>query len=441
MDTTTIPRPPSPTPTRPHSTTPTRPPDPAPPVRIRRDRVAGLDLARFLAVVGMIAVHLLPAAAGDTGPPYLALSGKPAALFAVLAGVGIALSTRSALRAGDPGAARRALIARGAVLLVLGLTLGQASAVLVILAYYGLTFWLAAALITLRDRTLVVLAVVWALVWPVLAYLLQGVLLDRQVMASPSWTSLADPLALAQDLLLTGTYPAFTWIVYVIVGLVVGRAVLRADGVPERLSDLGLRLAAYGAALATIGAGAAVLLLRGPFGAAAALERAYPELPASEIAGWLSGADAGALTGRSLWHLAGVTAHSGTTPDLVLTTGAALLALGGCLAFGAVLGERARRVLGPVTGAGSAPLTVYVLHAVLMTAGMIALAVMSGRLGGGKGPAEGEELTGAQWATGLGAFAVQLAIVLALGAYLARSGRRGPLETVVGAVARRSAGR
>ncbi len=118
--------------------------------RVRSSRMPGIDLARFLAIVGMIAVHTLQVTAPN---PVLDLSnGNASTLFAVLAGVGAALASRAALQAGATATARLALVARGAGLVGLGLLLGlMPSPAVVILVYLGVTFVVMAAFIRARS--------------------------------------------------------------------------------------------------------------------------------------------------------------------------------------------------------------------------------------------------------------------------------------------------
>src|SRR5690349_17850231 len=130
---------------------------PRAPARGIPGRIVGIDYARFLALAGMMATHLWNVSEAG-GPPALsgALQGKAAALFAVLAGVGIALSTRSALAEGRTAAARWSVFGRGLALVVIGLTLGLfPGAILVILVYYGLTFWAMVPLVRVPSRVLV----------------------------------------------------------------------------------------------------------------------------------------------------------------------------------------------------------------------------------------------------------------------------------------------
>ncbi|HEY9354865.1 MAG TPA: heparan-alpha-glucosaminide N-acetyltransferase domain-containing protein, partial [Arthrobacter sp.] len=94
------------------------------------DRLRGIDAARGLALLGMMATHLLPTfeSNAELTPTWIGLtfSGRAAALFAVLAGIGLALSTGKQVPAeGAPlGAARRGIALRAAVIAAVGLTLG-----------------------------------------------------------------------------------------------------------------------------------------------------------------------------------------------------------------------------------------------------------------------------------------------------------------------------
>ena len=59
-------------------------------------RLVGIDAARGLALIGLMAIHLLPSEDELTHDPSLSFTlfhGNSAALFALLAGVGLALST------------------------------------------------------------------------------------------------------------------------------------------------------------------------------------------------------------------------------------------------------------------------------------------------------------------------------------------------------------
>ena len=92
-------------------------------------RILGFDLARALALLGMIVVHFgLVASADHSRPAWAAFvlrafNGRAASTFMVLAGIGLTLRSRRALAEDDPLArseVRKTLIRRGVFLLVVG---------------------------------------------------------------------------------------------------------------------------------------------------------------------------------------------------------------------------------------------------------------------------------------------------------------------------------
>lgn len=172
------------------------------------------------------------------------IAGKAAALFAVLAGVGIALTTRRDLEARDSRSARLNLLGRGAALIVIGLALGTFSFfILVILAYYGVMFLLLIPFVRLRARWLLLAAVVWAIVWPLCSHAIRALLgTDGLPVSSPGLTDLFAPHLLVLDLLLTGTYPAIAWMVYGLVGMAIGKLIV------ERTRSIGAGRAVGGPA-------------------------------------------------------------------------------------------------------------------------------------------------------------------------------------------------
>ena len=92
------------------------------------DRLIGVDAARWLALIGMIGVHTMPARDPDGSLTWVehAFAGRSSALFAVLLGVSLALMTGGSrrhegarLRQGAAGIAVRAVLV-GAIGLALG---------------------------------------------------------------------------------------------------------------------------------------------------------------------------------------------------------------------------------------------------------------------------------------------------------------------------------
>lgn len=343
-------------------------------------RIPGVDAARGLALLGMIATHLLGLVSADGTEPTvvgLVFAGKSSALFATLAGVGLALLSGGAGRTGAPhrgpllGWDRRRVAVRALLLFVLGLACGSLDMnVAVILAQYALLFLLAVPFLHLGARTLAAWAIGWVLLSPVLASLLSAAMQSAvgstayvdgwRLWSNPTLIDLvSQPGLLAWDLLFTGYYPVLQWFGYVLFGLFLGR--LRLDRM--RVAAV---LAAGGAALAAV----AFLLSRGlqqwP-GVASALATGTGAGTRALEAELLTGAS---LSTESVQHLPVwftlATPHSGAPLDLLLTCGTSALVLGVCL----LLTQIARGVLVwplmPLIGAGALPLTLYVGHLVAL---------------------------------------------------------------------------
>lgn len=315
-------------------------------------RLGGVDAARGLAVLGMVAVHALPATTDDGGRslPYLIASGRSAAAFAVLAGVGVALATRGTDRAGQRGR----LLLRALPVGALGLTLGGLdSGVYVILAYYGVFFLLLLPFLSWPPRPLLAAAGLVSLLVPVLSFSLRPSL-EGIGGGNPTWRSLLTPGQLLDDLLLTGVYPALPWLTYLLTGLAVGRLALGRTATAARLALVGAGLA--------IGARLVSALLLGPFGGGRELAEVLGLPDPSRIDEVLGEGLFGNVPTDSPWWLAVDARHSSTPLDLLGTTGTALLALGLCL----LLVPRAPGLLTPLTAVGSMPLTLYSAHVVLL---------------------------------------------------------------------------
>ena len=324
-------------------------------------RLVGIDIARCLALVGMMATHILPSERdGQITVVQQLAGGRASALFAVLAGVSLVLvaGTREPLR-GRPWLALQAGTAARAVLIgLIGLLVGGLGTnIAVILACYAVLFVLAAPFLALTTRRLAVAAGVSAVLGPPLSLWLRRDLPPPSY-AVPSFDSLAEPVTLLRELLLTGYYPAATWLPYLLVGMVLGRIDLRSVATAIRIAVVGL----LGVVVAWVVADA---YLERP-GVRRDLIRSF------DVPGW-----SGNLTDSLTHGLYGVVPtgswswlmvrapHSGAWFDLLMTLGSACLVLGLCL----LLGRLAPRVLGVVFGAGAMTLTLYTLHVVLRQKG------------------------------------------------------------------------
>ena len=317
-------------------------------------RLDGVDAARGVALLGMAAVHVFPQTQqdGDRTVAYLLASGRAAALFAVLAGVGVALLTggRRRLRGGSRARTVVALVVRGLLVGLVGLLLAELeTGVAVILAYYAVLFVVAVLLLGLGPRRLGALAVGVALLAPFLSFAVRDDL-PRSPSGSPTLgTLIDDPGGLLQTLTLTGYYPVLGWTAYLCTGLAVGRLALGSRKVAASLL--------VGGALLAVVARVASSLLLVQFGGSDRIAEASG-LSDAEVERAASLQRAGNVPTDTPWWLATDAAHSTTPPDLLHTTGTALAVLGLAL----LVVPRAPRLLAPLAAAGSMPLSLYSLH-------------------------------------------------------------------------------
>lgn len=304
-------------------------------------RITGMDVARGLAVIGMMGAHLdLSEDLSWSPSSWQALVyGRSAALFAVLAGVSIALLSGGA-RPASGGAlvrARGRILVRAAWVFFIGGLLELLGApVLVILGVYAILFVLAVPFLRWAPRRLIFLAAVLAVLAPPVSLLLAQVAVA------------ADAEGAFASLVLTGPYPALWWAVFVLVGLAVGRLDLSSRLVRVRLLVAGAAAAVVGYALGWL---STQLLARGV---------AHPE-PADayeRMPGWDE-----ETVGQWDWTwLSGAQPHTGTTFWLLASTGFAVAVIAACL----VAADALPRLSFPIASVGAMALTVYSLHIVVL---------------------------------------------------------------------------
>lgn len=215
-------------------------------------RVTGVDLARGLAVVGMLTAHLFAIEVRfDWGDPasWIAIAeGRSSILFATLAGVSIGLMTggRTPVAGADLITARLRIAVRAAVLWVIGIVLILTGVpVYVILPAYALLFLLSLPLLSLRARTLYLVAAGLGIVMPFVQVWLNG--LDF-------WTTgEGDEIGR----LIGWHYPFPVWIAFVVAGLAVARSGIRRLAVQLWVLGVGTGLAVCGYGLGELAPGAA----------------------------------------------------------------------------------------------------------------------------------------------------------------------------------------
>ncbi|MFC4466086.1 DUF418 domain-containing protein [Streptomyces xiangluensis] len=342
-------------------------------------RLVGVDLARALAVFGMFTVHVgpFPTPGGGVGDWFLGLaSGRASALFATLAGFSLMLiAGRREPKTGLAGRQARArIVIRAVILLVLGSALAMTNfGGAGILNFYALYFLLALPLLRLRARTLAIIAVALAVVTPQVAFGLRALLTESIVNSIDAY----DPIARLSgvgvlDLLLTGLYPAITWMTFVVTGMALGRLDL-TSGVVQR------RLAVVGPALIGFGYGVSWLALR-LSGGDQKITAGMPDMKdpgAMKDPGMTSGSGSasgsfdmpvgGGLGGPDTWGLLAAEPHTGSTFDLIGSIGIAITVLL-CLTVAMDRLLWLRRPATPIIAVGTMSLTLYVAHILVILA-------------------------------------------------------------------------
>lgn len=326
-------------------------------------RLIGIDAARGLALIGMVAVHTIApdTADGDVTLAWQLASGNAAALFAVLGGVGLAFMSgrTTAPRGKDWLRACISPVVRGLVLLVIGCLLGLLvvpNDAKVILPYLGLMFLAATVLLPLRTRSLLAFGLSWAVIAPVLSHVV------RQSMGAAPRENLtlgavfSDPIGTLGTLTFTGFYPAITWIAYIAVGLGLGRAALGSRRVVARLVAGGAALTLAVTALSWF-----LVEVVGVWGRLASDVQGHMSI--DQFTDALMWGGEGTLPTDSWWWLAIDAKHTATPVDLLHTIGLAILVLGIMLALSHSFGSKLRVLAAP----GSMTLTLYSAHLVLLS--------------------------------------------------------------------------
>ncbi|MFN3218358.1 MAG: heparan-alpha-glucosaminide N-acetyltransferase domain-containing protein [Acidimicrobiales bacterium] len=363
-------------------------------------RVAAIDIARGVALLGMFTVHVPSMAERPNGAWDWILeapSGRAAVLFFMLSGVSLSLISRKGSRSAEPSV----LVARGAVLLLFGLVMTQFWFGSSILVQYGLVFLVAPWLFRRSARTLLALAAGTLLVGPVVVEVL-GINASSWISTHAEITTgwLGQTIASA----FLSTHALVVWLGFFCIGLLVGRADLTRRRNAARTLGIGLALGAAATVgiLSTdhlvetyddesfydkgfydkgfsdadgLGAGSDVSGLAadgslGLDGEGSAFASSFPT-SGSFVSG--SDFDSGSffMDGGSMpfewtdpvWsNLLSGESHSNMTPWALQSAGIALAVIG----LPALLPGAVTRLLSPLGALGSISLTAYVFHPVLV---------------------------------------------------------------------------
>lgn len=365
-------------------------------------RITGLDAARGFALIGMVAIHTLPTWSPQNYQPTLSwnlFAGHAAALFAVLAGVTLALLSGGATpHTGAKLRRDRVHIAVRAVLIVLiGMTINFMDIPAYnILQYYGLMFLLAIPFLRLRIRHLLLAALLTVILGP-LAVFFANLALDYQVIYNADLSAVfIAPVETLVTVVFSGTYPAVTWMGFIFLGMALGRM---------KLSEMKVqvRLGAAGVVTAVIGVVSADTLLNF-LGGWDRLLLQTPGLTGAELFDILDYGppDDSHMPTTTLWWLTVNAPHADTFFSMISSAGLAMVAISAFL----LLAQLNHGLLQPLISAGSMTFTLYVAHLILLTA--VDTTVFPGL-----------------W------FALQIIVMLVFAYFWSHAQPRGPMESLI----------
>lgn len=339
--------------------------------------MVGLDIARGVALLGMVSVHV---SFDSTGWWTTVSSGRASVLFITLAGVVVSTMDRRGSTSTQPTYLRR----RAAALILVGLLMAATFWYSTILHYYGVLFLAAPFLLKRTTRFLAVMAAAAIALGPVVI-----VALEPHTGWMYSLPMVSGWLATTVVGMTMEFYALIVWVGFFVVGILVGR----------------LDLARRRNALSLLGAGIAVVI------AVTAISSALPWHPrpwddVSSVDGSSTGSDAGLSDGGGIlitndgsaysvarsetgdWSKTGtvdkdptvvdgsgevvaasdwsslndLSAHSNRTPWALQSLGIALAVIGLFMA----LPRAALRLLRPIATVGSMTLSAYIVHSFLV---------------------------------------------------------------------------
>jgi len=196
-----------------------------------KERIIGIDVARALAIIGMIIVNF-KIAFGEDGNSWLkafvsVFEGKAAATFVVIAGIGLAFITNSAF--GNPDKlkfARKRIARRALFLFVLGtsyLVIWPAD----ILHFYGIYMLITILLLTSKKKVILISSIALILSYPLLMLVLnydKGWDFDT-FEYHDFWTL----HGFVRNLFYNGFHPVIPWAAFMLFGFWFGKQNLNDD--------------------------------------------------------------------------------------------------------------------------------------------------------------------------------------------------------------------
>ena len=348
--------------------------------------MVGLDVARGVALLGMVSVHVT---IESTGWWNGIASGRASVLFIALAGVVVSTMDRRGSTSTQPTYLRR----RAASLVLVGLLMASTIWMSTILHYYGVLFLVAPFLLKRTTRCLAVMATVAIAIGPVVI-----VAIGPHTGWAFSLPTVSGWLATTAIDMTTGLYALVVWVGLFIAGIIVGRFDLTRRRHALNLMGAGISLAiavtvisnalpwqpepmvdtssttssSEGLATGSSGGVAGLADSDGASGSLFTDDGKSFLVERSETGDWSTTGtlDEDAMLGGSVdlgdgsgWSsLNDLSAHSNRTPWALQSLGIALAAIG----LFTALPQAVLRLLRPIATLGSMTLSAYVVHSFLV---------------------------------------------------------------------------
>lgn len=185
-------------------------------------RIIGIDVARAFAVIGMIIVNF-KTVFGQEGNEWLqsisyVFDGKAAATFVVLAGIGLAMMTKSAIKNQDKeklAKVRMRIIKRALFLFIVGLSyivIWPAD----ILHFYGIYMLITLLVLTSNKKLILVLGIAIIFLFPLLLTLFNYEL--GWNFDSLNYEEFWTPIGFIRNLFFNGFHPVLPWSAFMLFG-------------------------------------------------------------------------------------------------------------------------------------------------------------------------------------------------------------------------------
>jgi uncharacterized protein len=211
---------------------------------MKKKRLVGIDVARAIAVIGMVIVNF-KVVLGEVGDSWLKtfsnfFYGKAAAIFVVLAGVGIALMTNSAVKTGSREkmkTGRMRIVKRAIFLFVVGLSyswIWPAD----ILHFYGVYMLVVLLFIARSNRQILLGTAAAIFIFPVLLLFFNYE--EGWVFELFHYTDFWTVKGFFRNLFFNGFHPVFPWVAFMLFGLWFGRQDLNDDRFLKKAMKIGL---------------------------------------------------------------------------------------------------------------------------------------------------------------------------------------------------------